>query len=109
MTWLDSVLWNDAGLIPAIAQDAVSGEVLTLAWMNRDALERTAQIQLAHYWSRSRGKLWRKGEQSGNTQRVLFTPRLSSYSTRHAAGVSPAWASSTRTVSVDSRPSPVER
>ena len=71
MTWLDSVLWNDAGLVPAIAQDAVSGELLTLAWMNRDALERTAQTQLAHYWSRSRGKLWRKGEQSGNTQRVL--------------------------------------
>ena len=69
--WLDEVLWNDAGLVPAIAQDAVSGEVLTLAWMNRDALERTAQTQTAHYWSRSRGKLWRKGEQSGNSQRVL--------------------------------------
>ena len=69
--WLDAVLWNDAGLVPAIAQDAVSGEVLTLAWMNRDALERTAQTQTAHYWSRSRGKLWRKGEQSGNAQRVL--------------------------------------
>ncbi|MEO8739838.1 MAG: phosphoribosyl-AMP cyclohydrolase [Casimicrobiaceae bacterium] len=70
MHWLDSVLWNDAGLVPAIAQDAVSGEVLTLAWMNREALERTAQTQLVHYWSRSRGKLWRKGEQSGNSQRV---------------------------------------
>ena len=69
--WLDAVLWNDAGLVPAIAQDAVSGEVLTLAWMNRDALERTARTQSAHYWSRSRGKLWRKGEQSGNSQRVL--------------------------------------
>ena len=69
--WLDCVLWNDAGLVPAIAQDAVSGEVLTLAWMNRDALARTAETQLAHYWSRSRGKLWRKGEQSGNDQRVL--------------------------------------
>ena len=69
--WLDSVLWNDAGLVPAIAQDAVSGEVLTLAWMNRDALARTAETTLAHYWSRSRGKLWRKGEQSGNDQRVL--------------------------------------
>jgi phosphoribosyl-AMP cyclohydrolase len=69
--WLDAVLWNDAGLVPAIAQDAVSGEVLTLAWMNREALERTAQTQSAHYWSRSRGKLWRKGEQSGNSQRVL--------------------------------------
>jgi phosphoribosyl-AMP cyclohydrolase len=69
--WLDAVLWNDAGLVPAIAQDAVSGEVLTLAWMNRDALERTVRTQSAHYWSRSRGKLWRKGEQSGNAQRVL--------------------------------------
>ena len=69
--WLDEVHWNDAGLVPAIAQDAVSGEVLTLAWMNREALERTAQTQSAHYWSRSRGKLWRKGEQSGNAQRVL--------------------------------------
>ena len=69
--WLDEVFWNDAGLVPAIAQDAVSGEVLTLAWMNREALERTAQTQSAHYWSRSRGKLWRKGEQSGNGQRVL--------------------------------------
>ena len=69
--WLDEVLWNDAGLVPAIAQDAVSGEVLTLAWMNRDALAHTAQTQSAHYWSRSRGKLWRKGEQSGNSQRVL--------------------------------------
>ena len=69
--WLDEVLWNDAGLVPAIAQDAVSGEVLTLAWMNRDALARTSQTGFAHYWSRSRGKLWRKGEQSGNGQRVL--------------------------------------
>ena len=69
--WLDAVLWNDAGLVPAIAQDAVSGEVLTLAWMNREALARTSQTGFAHYWSRSRGKLWRKGEQSGNGQRVL--------------------------------------
>jgi len=70
MDWLDSVLWNDAGLVPAIAQDRVSGEVLTLAWMNRDALARTAQTRLAHYWSRSRGRLWQKGEQSGHVQRV---------------------------------------
>jgi phosphoribosyl-AMP cyclohydrolase len=71
MHWLDSVLWNDAGLVPAIAQDAVSGEVLTLAWMNRDALTRTAETRFAHYWSRSRGKIWRKGEQSGYSQHVL--------------------------------------
>ena len=70
MHWLDSVLWNDAGLVPAIAQDAVSGEVLTLAWMNRDALARTAETGEAHYWSRSRRKLWRKGESSGHVQTV---------------------------------------
>ena len=70
MTWLEDIGWNDDGLVPAIAQDAQSGDVLTLAWMNRDALARTAQTQLAHYWSRSRGKLWQKGEQSGHVQRV---------------------------------------
>jgi phosphoribosyl-AMP cyclohydrolase len=69
--WLDEVRWNSDGLVPAIAQDAVSGEVLTLAWMNRDALQRTVQTAQAHYWSRSRNALWRKGESSGNTQRVL--------------------------------------
>ena len=62
--------WNDDGLVPAIAQDAGTGQVLTLAWMNRDALARTAETRLAHYWSRSRSRLWRKGEQSGHTQQV---------------------------------------
>ena len=68
--WLDTVNWNDEGLAPAIAQEQGSGEVLTLAWMNRDALARTAQTGLAHYWSRSRGRLWKKGEQSSHIQHV---------------------------------------
>jgi phosphoribosyl-AMP cyclohydrolase len=68
--WLDEVRWNADGLVPAIAQDAVSLAVLTLAWTNREALERTVATGDAHYWSRSRGKLWRKGESSGHVQRV---------------------------------------
>ena len=68
--WLDDVRWNADGLVAAIAQDATSLKVLTLAWMNRDALERTAATREAHYWSRSRAKLWRKGETSGFVQRV---------------------------------------
>jgi phosphoribosyl-AMP cyclohydrolase len=71
MAWLDDVRWSEHGLVPAIAQEAGSGRVLTLAWMNREALERTAATREAHYWSRSRAKLWRKGESSGNVQRVL--------------------------------------
>lgn len=69
--WLGKVNWNDAGLVPAIAQDAVSGEVLMVAWMNRDALLQTVQKGEAVYWSRSRKRLWHKGEESGHTQRVL--------------------------------------
>ncbi len=68
--WLDSVKWNADGLVAAVAQDAVSSRVLTLAWMNRDALARTAASGEAHYWSRSRRALWRKGEQSGHVQLV---------------------------------------
>ena len=68
--WLERVRWNIDGLVPAIAQETPGGAVLTLAWMNREALERTAATGLAHYWSRSRGKLWQKGEQSGHVQRV---------------------------------------
>jgi phosphoribosyl-AMP cyclohydrolase len=68
--WLDRVRWNADGLVPAIAQDAASGKVLTLAWTNREALARTAATGEAHYWSRSRGKLWRKGESSGHVQKV---------------------------------------
>ncbi len=69
--WLDEVNWNSEGLVPAIAQDAASGRVLTLAWMNRQALEETAKRGEAVYWSRSRGKLWYKGEESGYVQRVI--------------------------------------
>lgn len=68
--WLDAVKWNSEGLVPAIAQEADGGTVLTLAWMNREALALTAQSGLAHYWSRSRKRLWRKGEKSGNEQRI---------------------------------------
>jgi len=69
--WLDEVEWNEQGLVPAIAQDAASGRVLTLAWMNRESLAETAKTGRAVYWSRSRGRLWRKGEESGHVQKVL--------------------------------------
>ncbi len=70
MSWLDDIAWDDRGLIPAIAQDANSGQVLTLAWMNRVALEATVAEGRAVYWSRSRARLWRKGEESGYIQPV---------------------------------------
>ena len=70
MSFLDEVPWDGDGLIAAVAQDAVSGRVLTVAWMNRDALRQTAEGGEAVYWSRSRRKLWRKGEQSGHVQKV---------------------------------------
>ena len=69
--WLDEIEWNEQGLVPAIAQDAASGRVLTLAWMNREALAETAKTGRAVYWSRSRAKLWHKGEESGHVQKVL--------------------------------------
>lgn len=69
--WLNKVAWNDEGLVPAIAQDAATGEILMVAWMNREALRKTAEIGEAVYWSRSRKKLWHKGEESGHTQKVL--------------------------------------
>lgn len=68
--WLDRIQWAPDGLVPAVAQEAGSGRVLTVAWMNREALGKTAQTGEAHYWSRSRRKLWRKGEQSGHVQKV---------------------------------------
>jgi phosphoribosyl-AMP cyclohydrolase len=68
--WLDEVPWNEQGLVPVVTQDASSGRVLTLAWMNRDALAQTASGGEAVYWSRSRKKLWRKGEESGHTQKI---------------------------------------
>ena len=70
MDFLDEVPWNEHELVAAVAQDAVSGKVLTVAWMNRDALAETVQRGEAVYWSRSRGKLWRKGEESGHVQKV---------------------------------------
>ena len=68
--WLDKVNWAHDGLVPAVAQEAGSGKVLTVAWMNREALGKTVASGEAHYWSRSRGKLWRKGESSGHVQKV---------------------------------------
>jgi phosphoribosyl-AMP cyclohydrolase len=68
--WLDEVAWGGDGLVPAIAQDAESGRVLMMAWMNREALEQTAARGEAVYWSRSRSRLWHKGESSGHAQRV---------------------------------------
>ena len=71
MTFLDEVPWNGEGLIAAVAQDARSGRVLTVAWMNREALKQTVEKQQAVYWSRSRKRLWRKGEESGHLQKVV--------------------------------------
>ena len=68
--WLDTVKWNGDGLIPAIAQDHRSGEVLMLAWMNREALRLTVEQARAVYWSRSRSRLWFKGEESGHLQEL---------------------------------------
>jgi phosphoribosyl-AMP cyclohydrolase / phosphoribosyl-ATP pyrophosphohydrolase len=70
MSYLDSVRWNADGLVPAVAQAADGGRVLTLAWMNRAALSATVASGYAHYWSRSRRKLWKKGESSGHVQAV---------------------------------------
>ena len=70
MSWLDEVPWNGEGLLAAVAQDATSGRVLTVAWMNREALAETAATREAVYWSRSRRRLWRKGEESGHVQKV---------------------------------------
>lgn len=67
---MTAIHWNADGLIPAIAQDAASGQVLMLAWMNREALAATVAEGRAVYWSRSRGRLWRKGEESGNVQQL---------------------------------------
>jgi phosphoribosyl-AMP cyclohydrolase len=70
MDWLDKVKWDANGLAPAIAQEASSGKVLMVAWMNRTALEQTVASGEAVYWSRSRRKLWHKGEESGHVQKV---------------------------------------
>lgn len=71
LQWLDAVQWDAQGLVPAIAQDATSGDILMVAWMNREALALTVREQRAVYWSRSRRQLWRKGEESGHQQQLL--------------------------------------
>ena len=68
--FLDTIRWTDDGLVPAIAQDRQSGRILMMAWMNRESLQLTAEEGRAVYWSRSRQKLWRKGESSGHVQQV---------------------------------------
>jgi phosphoribosyl-AMP cyclohydrolase len=73
--WLDAIRWTEDGLVPAIAQDAETGDILMMAWMNRESLRLTAEEGHAVYWSRSRGKLWRKGETSGH-QQVIRDIRL---------------------------------
>ncbi|ROR20477.1 phosphoribosyl-AMP cyclohydrolase [Comamonas sp. BIGb0124] len=70
MNWLDEVKWDEQGLVPVIAQEHGSKDVLMFAWMNREALARTAELRRAVYYSRSRGKLWFKGEESGHVQIV---------------------------------------
>ena len=70
MNWLDAIKWDAQGLVPAIAQDVATGDILMVAWMNREALEETARTLRSVYWSRSRNKLWRKGEESGHVQQV---------------------------------------
>tara|TARA_B100000809_G_scaffold71719_1_gene69336 strand:- start:3891 stop:4286 length:396 start_codon:yes stop_codon:yes gene_type:complete len=71
MSYLDDINWDNDGLVPAIAQDKTSGQILMVAWMNREALELTVNENRAIYWSRSRQKLWRKGEESGHTQQLI--------------------------------------
>ncbi len=71
MSWLDEIRFDEKGLVPAITQDATSGKILMMAWMSRESLRLTAEKKEAVYWSRSREKLWHKGEESGHTQKVL--------------------------------------
>lgn len=70
-SWLDAIRWTEEGLIPVIAQQADSGKILMFAWMNRESLALTVAKGYAVYWSRSRGKLWRKGDESGHRQKVV--------------------------------------
>ena len=70
MDWLEQLRWDEKGLIPVIAQEKDTGDVLMFAWMNREALQKTAELGRAVYFSRSRGKLWFKGEESGHVQTV---------------------------------------
>lgn len=70
MNWLDEVHWDANGLVPVIAQEHDSGDVVMFAWMNREALQLSAETKQAVYWSRSRNRLWRKGEESGHVQKI---------------------------------------
>ena len=70
MNWIDAIKWDDKGLVPVIAQEQGSGDVLMFAWMNREAVQKTAELGRAVYFSRSRNKLWFKGEESGHVQTV---------------------------------------
>jgi len=69
--WLKRIAWNEQGLVPVITQDAASNEILMFAWMNREALQLTVERGEAVYWSRTRRKLWHKGEESGHTQKII--------------------------------------
>ncbi|WKJ90151.1 phosphoribosyl-AMP cyclohydrolase [Methylomonas montana] len=71
LAWLDEIEWTEDGLVPVIAQDSIGGRVMMFAWMNREALALTAADGYAVYWSRSRQRLWRKGEESGHRQKVI--------------------------------------
>ena len=70
MNWLEEVTWDANGLVPVIAQEHDTGRVLMFAWMNREALQLSSESKQAVYWSRSRNKLWRKGEESGHVQKI---------------------------------------
>jgi phosphoribosyl-AMP cyclohydrolase len=127
MSFLDQIKWDDKGLVPVIAQEQSTGDVLMFAWMNREALQKTAETRTAVYFSRSRNKLWFKGEESGHTQTVHdiridcdndvvlltvtangHTPSISCHTGRHACffqqlqgeGAKAAW-NSTEPVLVD--------
>ena len=71
MEWFDQLRWDEHELVPVVTQDAASGRVLTVAWMNREALAETVRRGEAVYWSRSRARLWHKGEESGHVQRIV--------------------------------------
>ncbi len=70
VSWVDKVKWTPDGLVPVIAQEEKTGDILMFAWMNKEAIKLTAETKIAVYWSRSKQKLWRKGEESGHTQKV---------------------------------------
>lgn len=70
MSWLEEVNWDSSGLVPVIAQEHDSGDVVMFAWMNKEALKISAETMQAVYWSRSRHRLWRKGEESGHVQKI---------------------------------------